>query len=396
MKGFSFLAAKYLVMWSSRPVRAARDRRIDIGLLLGVLALLLIGLPVIYSASHITEGMSRALHQAIWAACGLLGMGVIACVDYRVWRRHWQALFVITLLMLIATLFSRPINGAHSWLGIGSLRMEPGEFAKFTLILALASFLTRAGESPQSWPVFLRSILLIAVPALLVMAQPDLGSGLILCAIWAAMVWIAGARWWMLTGVIIGAALVFALAWNIHLPGGRALIKEYQKKRLDFAHADPVGSGYHQLQARIAIGAGKGWGKGYLQGTQAQRGFLPEQDTDFIYAVIGEEFGFLGCVLVLGLYIFVLWRLLAITEEAETLFGRLIAGGIVALLAAHLVINVGMNLTLSPVTGIPLPFLSYGGSNLVTNLLAIGVALNISRHRQSRRDWAPVEPLIHA
>jgi len=383
-------------MWSHRPVRVSRDRRIDIGLLLGVIALLLVGLPAIYSASYVTVGVGRLVHQVAWAAVGLLAMGVVACVDYRVWLRHWQTLYILTLLVLLATLFSRPINGAHSWLGVGALRIEPGELAKFILILTLASLLVRYADTLQQWPVFLRGLAFMAVPALLVMAQPDLGTGLIICAIWAAMVWVAGARWWMLVAVIAGALLLFVLAWNIHLPGGRALIKDYQKKRLDFAHASPVGSGYHQLQARIAIGAGEVRGKGYLQGTQAQRGFLPEQDTDFIYAVIGEEFGFLGCLLVLALFVFVLWRLLSITEEAETLFGRLITAGVVALLAAHLAINVGMNLTLSPVTGIPLPFISYGGSNLVTNFLAIGVTLNISRHRQSRRDWAPVDALIHA
>ena len=381
-------------MVTVRPLYATRDSRIDVGLLLGVLALLAIGLPAIYSASHGTGGGGRVWHQALWAVVGVGGLGVTACVDYRVWSRHWRTLLVLTLLVLLATLFTHPINGARSWLGVGSLRMEPAEFAKLTLIIACASLLARAGGMLQTWPVFVRGIALVAGPALLVMAQPDLGTALIMCLTWAAMVWVAGVRWWMLAAVAAGALLLFVLAWNVHLPNGHTLIKDYQKKRLDFAHADPAGSGYHQLQARIAIGAGQVWGKGYLHGTQAMRGFLPEQDTDFIYAVIGEEFGFLGCLTVLLLFLFVLFRLLRLVEEAETPFGRYIVAGIFAMLAAHLAINVGMNLTLSPVTGIPLPFISYGGSNLVMNLLAIGVALNISRHRQSRRDWAPVDPLI--
>ena len=383
-------------MWRARPIRSLTAGGLDIGLVLGVLALLAIGLPTIFSASHISAGAGKLLKQGMWALIGLAGMGVFAGVDYRVLSRYRRLLYVLTLLLLVGVLFTGKINGARSWFLIGPVSIQPSELAKLMLILSYGALLTRFGPQLRAWPAFLRGLAFFSAPILLVLAQPDMGTGMVLCAIWLVMTWLAGARWWMLTTVIGSVLLLLILAWNVKLPGGHALIKPYQKQRLDFIHADPAGSGYHQLQARIAIGAGQLWGKGYLQGTQAQRGFLPEQDTDFIYAVICEEFGFLGALAVLGLYLFVLFRLLRIAEEAENFLGRIIVGGITTMLAVHVLINIGMNLTLTPVTGVPLPFVSYGGSNLLANLLAIGIVLNISRHCQARRVWAGDDQLIKA
>lgn len=367
----------------------------DTGLLLAVLALLAIGLAFIFSASYAQNGTDKLIKQGIWVGAGLVGMGVLAHVDYRVLSRFWQVFYALAVLALIATLlFAKEINGARSWIELGPLRLQPSELTKFALILAFGMLLSRCGSQLQSWSFFLRSLLFFVVPILLVLKQPDLGTASILCVIWFVMVWLAGVRWWMLASVVVGTVLLFMLAWNVQLPDGRGLIKTYQKQRLDFVHADPRGAGYHQWQSRIAIGAGQLWGKGFRQGTQGRQGFLPEQDTDFIFAVIGEEFGFLGSVAVLGLYLFLLFRLIRIAEEAELLLGRIIVGGIVAMFAAHWIINTGMCLTLSPVTGVPLPFISYGGSNLLTNLLAVGVALNISRFRQSRRDWVMQDVLL--
>jgi len=380
-------------MWMARRIGRA-GAGIDVGLLLGVLALLCVGLPAIYSASHISDGAGKVLKQVIFAGIGLVGMGVLACVDYRVLARFRSLLYGLTLFLLVVTLFVDPIKGARSWLQFGPMSLQTSEFAKLLLILSFGALLTRFGEQTQRWGPFLRGLLYFTVPILLVLAQPDLGTAMVLCIIWLVMTWLAGARWWMLLAVIgVFLALVIAV-WNARLPGGRTLIKAYQKQRLNFINADPAGAGYHQWQARVAIGAGMLWGKGYLRGTQARRGFLPEQDTDFIFAVIGEEFGLLGALAMLGLYLFVLFRLLRIAEEAETVFGRLVAGGVAAMLAVHVLINVGMNLTLTPVTGVPLPFISYGGSNLLVNLLAIGLALNISRHRQPRRAWAGEEEAL--
>jgi rod shape determining protein RodA len=381
-------------MWAARRIRAT-GAGIDLGLLLGVLALLCVGLPAIYSASHISAGAGKVLKQAIFAGIGLIGLGVFACVDYRVLARFRQVLYALTLVLLVITLLFAPeINGARSWFKFGPVSLQPSEFAKLLLILSFGALLTRMDAKLLRWAPFLRGLLYFAIPILLVLAQPDIGTAMVLSAIWLGMVWLAGARWWMLLAVIGGFVLLVVMVWNVRLPGGRSLIKAYQKQRLDFIHADPAGAGYHQAQARIAIGAGMLWGKGYLHGTQARRGFLPEQDTDFIFAVIAEEFGLLGTLVVLGLYLFVLFRLLRIAEEAEGALGRLLVGGVAAMLAVHVLINIGMNLTLSPVTGVPLPFVSYGGSNLLVSLLSIGVVLNISRHRQSRRAWAGEEEAL--
>jgi len=375
----------------TRPYRA---RGIDVSLLVGVLLLIAVGLPFIYSASHITDGAAKVVRQGIWAAAGLVALVVMTRIDYRTWARYWRLLYLFTIVTLVAVFFTRAVNGARSWFDIGAFRLQPSEFGKVFLIIALAVLLERYGPKLQTIPVFLRSGCFFAVPALLVLLQPDLGMAVAMGVIWFVMVAFAGARWWMLLGICLLAVALFCVAWFVRLPGGHSLIKDYQRKRLDFIHADPSGNGYHQRQARIAIGAGQFWGKGYLQGTQARRGFLPEQDTDFIFAVIGEETGLLGCLLVLSLFVFIIFRMLSIAEHAESPFGRYIAGGVAAMLMVHFLFNIGMCLTLLPVTGIPLPFISYGGSNLLSNLIAVGLVLNISRHRRSPYRWAPVEELV--
>lgn len=369
-------------------LRTARHARLDYPLLIALLALLAIGLPAIFSASHESEGWRPCVKQLIFAGIGLGGLLVLACIDYRIWARHWRLLLVVTLVALFATLFVPEINGAHSWIDLGPVRLQTSEFAKLALILAFASWLTRTGSAIRTLPRFLRTLAFIGAPALLILAQPDFGTAMVLCAIWLLMVLIADARWWMVLAVVLGAVLLFAVAWQLNL------IKQYQKRRMDFIHANPATTGYHQRQARIAIGAGEFWGKGYLQNTQSTRGFLPEQKTDFIFAVIGEEFGFVGAISILALYLFILWRLLRMLEAADTRFGRYIIAGVVAMLGTHIFINIGMCLTLSPVTGVPLPLISYGGSNLLTNLLAFGIVLNISRHRESQHKWAGEETLV--
>jgi len=362
-----------------------RERGIDIGLLLAVLAAVVIGLLAIASASFVADGMTKVLKQVGFSIIGMTGMVVLMRIDYRVWSRYWRLLLALTILALIGILFTPAVKGAHSWLRLGPLSLEPSEFAKLSLTLAFAALLSRFGGRLSTLPYFLRALAMFVLPVLLVMRQPALGTAAILCAICFVMLYYAGARWWMLAALGGGAVLCFVLALTF------GLVKSYQRQRLDFLHADQTSGGYHQLQARIAIGSGELWGKGPFHGTQGQRGFLPEQETDFIFAVIGEEYGFLGCLAVLGLQLFILIRVLRVAEEAETPFGRLIAVGVAAMLGVHVLINISMCLTLSPVTGVPLPFISYGGSSLLTNMLAIGIVLNISRHRKSRRRWAEAE-----
>lgn len=374
-------------------LRSSRANNPDMGLLLAMMGLLVISLLAIYSASLVTDGIGKVVKQGVWIALGLIGFGVVAHIDYRSWSRYWRLFYVLTLVALFVTLFlAREINGARSWIDLGPFRLQPSEFAKLALIIGLATLLARFGDRLRQWPLFLRTLLFLVVPLLLVLMQPDFGTGMVWCAIWFVMVLLAGVRWWMLLIVCLGSLLAFTTLWHV------GVVSAHQKarliKRLDFIHADPAGAGYHQRQAGIAIGAGMLWGKGYLHGTQARRGFLPEQDTDFIFAVIGEEFGFLGCAVVLGLFAIIFLRLLRIAEEAETPFGRLVVVGVVTMFMAHTFINVGMCLGVFPVAGIPLPFVSYGGSSLLTNMLAAGMVYNISRHRQPRRTWAASDVLV--
>jgi rod shape determining protein RodA len=371
-------------------MRIARSYNPDLVLLLAVLGLLAIGLPAIYSASHVTDGAGKVVRQLIWAVVGFIGLGVTAFVDYRVLSRYFRAFYGVLVILLIVTLvMAKEINGAKSWIDLGPFNIQPSEFGKLLLILAFGALVARAGPLTQALPVFLRGLLFVGIPLGLVIIQPDMGTAFVYGMIWLGISLAAHVRWWMIAGVILLMGVLFLGAWNV------GLISAEQKSRMDFLHADPTREGYHQDQALIAIGSGEFWGKGYLQGTQAQRGFLPEQDTDFIFAGIGEEFGFVGLTVLMGLFLFILLRLLRIVEEADTIFGRLVTVGVFAMFTAHVIVNIGMCLTLLPVTGVPLPFVSYGGSNLLTNLLAIGLVLNISRHRQRLRSWAnPEEALV--
>jgi rod shape determining protein RodA len=371
-------------------MRIARTTNPDLALLLAVLGLLAIGLPAIFSASHVTDGFGKVLRQAIWAGAGFVGLGVAAFIDYRALARYWRLFYLVLVLLLVFTLFkASSINGARSWLDLGPFNIQPSEFGKVLLILGFGALLSRAGPLVQSFSVFARGLLFVAVPMLLVLAQPDMGTAFIYGMVWLVMSLAAGVRGWMVLAVLGLVALLGTVAWQTNL------VTPEQKSRLDFIHADPARNGYHQRQALVAIGAGQFWGKGFLQGTQAQRGFLPEQDTDFIFAGIGEEFGFFGLAVLMALFLFILLRLLHVIEEAETVFGRVVAAGVFAMLAAHILVNIGMCLKLLPVTGVPLPFVSYGGSNLLTNLIAIGLVLNISLHRRQLRSWAnPEETLL--
>ncbi len=364
------------------------DNRQDFLLLFSMIGILIIGLLVLASASYVSDGISKLIRQLIFVAAGIGGTIFFSYYDYRIFNKFRRPFYFWTIIALVGIMFTPEINGAHSWLKLGSISLQPSEFAKFTMIIAFASLLSRFGNQIKKIPRFIHSLLYFGLPILLILMQPDMGTATIMCLICLVMLIIAGVRWWILGSMLGAVLLLFIIAWNTNL------IKPYQKDRLNFMNAESKGGGYHQKQARIAIGSGGFFGKGPFHSTQAQRGFLPEQDTDFIFAVLGEEYGFIGCLLVLGLYSVMLWRALRMTEEADTIFGRLVAGGISAMFVGHILINVSMNLTLSPVTGIPLPFISYGGSNMLTNLLLIGVLLNISKHCQPRRQWAADDTLI--
>ena len=220
-------------------------------------------------------------------------------------------------------------------------------------------------------------VLYVGLPFLLVLKQPDLGTSLVFMAIFFGMVIACGMPWKIFTGIIVFAVMAMPLLWQF--------LKDYQKMRIMVfldPNVDPLGSGYHIIQSKIAIGSGMLFGKGLFEGTQSQLNFLPENHTDFIFAVVGEELGFVGAVVLLLLYLIVFWRGLTIAKEAGDVFGRLLAVGITSMLAFHVLVNVGMTTGIMPVTGIPLPLMSYGISSLTTNILAIAILLNLNMHKQ--------------
>ncbi len=359
---------------------ARRLKPLDIPLMLTTLILMGAGLAILYSATY-QWAPELFRRQLLWLVLGLTGMITLATIDPAVWMRRWRWLYALNLLMLVLVdLIGAERKGAQRWLELpGGFQIQPSEFAKLLLILTLASLLARSGTSVRTPRGFLMSLLHIALPALLVFKQPDLGTSIVLGALWFGMVYLAGAplRWLALTALT--GVLTFGTMWHLNL------LKDYQKARLvSFLNpeADPQQSGYHILQARIAIGSGQLMGKGYLHGTQKNLRYIPEQHTDFIFVVVGEEGGFLGAVGFLTLYGFFLYRVWRVMVGARDEFYRLVAGGILVFFLFHLLTNVGMTVGLFPVVGIPLPFVSLGGSMLVTACAGVGLLLGVRLREQ--------------
>ena len=358
-------------------------KNLDFTLLFVVIAILAYGCAMIYSASR---GGSTAAgyveRQLVWAVIGTIIAIAVASIDTSVYNKIAGKLYGSIVFLLIAVLvMGHSSKGAQRWIGVGSLQIQPSEFAKIIMIIALSVFLVKRSEDIRSFKLFFNSFLYLSLPMLLIFKQPDLGTSLALLAIWIFTLFIMGTNIKNIL-IFIGAGMLLALiVWNT--PG---VLKDYQKKRvITFINpaADPLGSGYHVTQSRIAIGSGKMSGKGFLKGTQRELRFIPEQHTDFIFTVVGEEMGFIGAVVLLLLYFALLWRGLCIMSATEDPVGRGIAAGVVGMFIFHLFVNMGMTLGIMPVTGVPLPMFSYGGSSLMSNLISIGLLQGVSmrRHR---------------
>ncbi len=379
-------------------------RRLDWPLIVAVLALCLYGLVMVYSATRSPEAAGLAppssfvLKQVTWLLLGLAIFVVTLLVDYERIARWHVPLYVAAAVLLVIVLFvGQAPTGAASWIAIGGFRLQPSEFAKIALILSLAAFLGPRVERVQSMRLVLASLLLPAVPVLLVVLQPDFGTALVLLAIWFGALYLAGARVVHLGAVLVGGLALFALMWNLdRLPVIRSMpqpisglvskvaLKDYQKRRLTIflnPQADPLGAGYHVIQSRVAIGSGQLTGRGLFRGTQSRLRFIPERHTDFIFSVVGEELGLVGAVAMLFLYLFLFWRGLRVAIRARDPLGSLLAAGAISMLIFHTMVNIGMGLNIMPVTGLPLPFVSYGGSNLVASFVALGLLQNVHIRR---------------
>jgi len=365
-------------------------RRLDWLMLAAVLVLSGLGLAAVYSASRADLALQRLpanyllIRQATWLGVGLVALLALLYPEYSFLSRWRRVLYVVACLLLLAVLRGgQESGGAMRWIALGPFNLQPSEFAKFAMIVGLAGvFATDPGPDGLPGRTLARAAAYLAPPFLLVFRQPDLGTALVLGATWLAMAFVAGAKRWHLITILAGIVLVFSLAWNV------GVIKDYQKDRLRVfidPQADPLGAGYHVIQSKIAIGSGRLAGKGLLHGTQSQLRFIPEQHTDFVFTVIGEELGLVGGATVLALYLLLVWRLLTVAEAATDRFGGLLAAGAAAMFTFQGVVNMGMTMGVMPVTGIPLPFLSYGGSSMLTNLAVVGIALNVGMRRQKIR-----------
>jgi rod shape determining protein RodA len=359
-------------------------RKFDPWLLVCTLALVAYGLVVIRSATLLADRpvSTQLLTQAAYTGLGLVAMAVLAVLDYRVIGAFAPLLYGGTLALLgLVLVLGHTVYGAQRWIGIGPVTFQPSELAKVAVIIALARYL--GSKTPQEIArpkTFVFSFAIVAVPVALVYRQPDLGTALVLLATWSGMTFAAGVPLLWLAAVHAVPWLGFPIVWR--------LLKDYMRRRLmTFIQPDkdPLGEGYNIIQARISVGAGGLTGRGLGNGTQTQLNFLRVQHTDFIFAVLGEELGFAGAAVMLALFGALFWRCLRVTRYSRDSFGKLLAAGVTTMLLFQVFVNVGMNIGLMPVTGIPLPFISFGGSSLVSIFICLGMLQSVLIHAQARR-----------
>lgn len=389
-------------------------------------ALITIGLFAIFSSSYsllVKEGLNPFLYvkrQVISLLIGFIGLIIFAYLDYKRLKRL-SLFFYLGMLVLLGLIILGAGRGisAQRWLMLGPFSFQPSEIAKIIMVICLAAFFSVKKKIETVSDAF-ALLGLVGLPFLLIFKQPDLGTALVFVFILIGMLTISGSssrlliilitpmlsillrpfffiwvlcllivalalflsratvwEWFLILGINIGVGVAMPFIWG--------MLKAYQKQRiLTFLNpgADPYGAGYHSIQSMIAIGSGGIFGKGFLHGTQTQLNFIPEQHSDFIFSAIGEEFGFLGACVLLGLFVLFIWRALTIAKDSSDYFGSLLAYGIAVMMTFHVFANIGMTLGLLPVVGMPLPFVSYGGSSLLMNLIAVGILQSIAMRRQ--------------
>ncbi|WP_103666356.1 rod shape-determining protein RodA [Pseudanabaena sp. BC1403] len=391
-------------------------------LLIFPILLMILGGIAIYSSDFRSQNAVWWQHW-VTGGVGLVAMFAIARFHYdQLLRLHWFTYAITNISLVLVLLIGTTALGAERWITIGGFNIQPSEFAKVGIIISLAAVMH---DRPIQSPIDAFKVAWVTVPPwILIFLQPNLGTSLIFAAITIGMLYWAGASlgWlllifspivsavlfsiylpaWIVWVILMGVAAWVSLPWFrivstviavvVNLVSGQAgillwnILHDYQKKRLLLfidPNQDPLGAGYHVIQSKIAIGAGQLFGQGWLKGTQTQLNFIPEQHTDFIFSAIGEEFGFFGCVCVLLLFVGICWRLLVIAVNARDNFGSLLAIGVFSFVLFQTFVNIGMNINVAPVTGIPLPWLSYGRSALLANFMAIGLAESVAAHRRT-------------
>ncbi|HWI40490.1 MAG TPA: rod shape-determining protein RodA [Verrucomicrobiae bacterium] len=361
------------------------DRRLvtnfDWAFLALVLTVIGIGIANDYSAtsSYTVHGTPYYIRQMYWTGVGLLLVLVVCSIDYHIFEdiAYWSYGILAALLVLVL-LVGKTSMGATRWLNLGIVTIQPSEPLKIVIIMVMARyFATTPPFSGLGLKDIGKPLLILCVPVLLIMKQPDLGTAILVFLIGASIAFFVGIRLSTLAICAAAAAPLVTAAWKFYL-------REYQKNRiLDFLNPERsrLGSGYHIIQSKIAVGSGGLTGKGFMQGTQSRLRFLPEQHTDFAFSVFSEEWGFAGCIVLIILYLIVVLWGLQIASRCNDRFGSLLAVGVTGMLFWHIVINIGMVIGIFPVVGVPLPFFSYGGTSMVTSMIGTGILLNISMRR---------------
>ena len=368
------------VLTRLREVAVDRGRNKSDRILFGtMLALSAFGLLMVYSATR-SSGSVGMERQMIFVAAGLTLYAVISNIDYRELKNLIPIVAIAVLVGLFAVYLFEPVNGARRWIDLGFFKLQPAEFAKVVVILLLAAILSPSnrevvGQRQLTWPTVFRAISIVALPAVLVLFEPDLGTTLVFGFILFVMLFVAGATWRQMLALTATAALGVVVTLQ------QGWLEGYQLDRIRVLFdptIDPQGIGYNIQQSRYAVGSGQLFGRGlFAEGTQTSFEYVPEQETDFIFTAVAEQLGFVGGVLVVAAFAVIIWRLLVIAANARDRFGALIAAGLAAMMVFHVFVNVGMTIGIMPVTGIPLPFLSAGGSFYLAMTLALGVANSV-------------------
>lgn len=350
---------------------------LDPFLLIGIFILMGLSLTVLYSVG----GYDMVIKQSIRLAIALAAMVILAQIPPEMYHRWTPIIFVISVLMLIAVLVvGHTGKGAQRWLDFGVTKFQPSEIMKLIMPFMVAYYVSQFTLPPKIKDIFI-ALLIVIIPTLLIAKQPDLGTAILIASSGIFVLFLSGVSWLYIT-ISIGGLLAFVpILWFY-------LMHDYQRGRvltLLNPEADPLGAGYHIIQSKIAIGSGGLWGKGWLQGTQSQLEFLPERHTDFIFSVFSEEFGFIGIILLLTIYLYIITRGLWIANQAQEAFTKLVAGSITLTFFVYVLVNIGMVSGLLPVVGVPLPLISFGGTSIVTLLAGFGVLMSIDTHKRFNR-----------
>ena len=342
-----------------------------------VLLICAIGVTEIYSATLHTKFEGAHIKQVYWVIGGVISMFLVSLINYQAMLEQVHWMYIASVASLVSVLvFGQKYLGARRWIKMPGFHFQPSEWVKLILILAMARYFAEMRHKELSWPDFIKAGMVVGIPMLMVLAQPDMGTALTYLPIAVVGLFLGGLR--------LKQALIVLLLGGIMLPVGLRVMKPYQRERLTSfmnPEADKQGSGYQVIQSQIAIGSGGIWGKGTAKGSQTHLAYLPVPQTDFIFAAFSEEHGFVGALGVLLLYFIVLMRLTQNAQTAPDRAGALIVMGVVAVLSFHILVNIGMVVGFMPVTGIPLPLMSYGGSSVLFMFLALGIVMNIRMRR---------------